>query len=106
VGVLAGSFMTPPVAQRDAIPQSQRRIQKSKRGVRVSAVAVVEKFLTIPEISAQLRIDRHTVVSMFAGERGVIVIGNGETTKKQRKYRQLRVPQSVFNRVIARITVR
>jgi hypothetical protein len=69
-------------------------------------VRVTEPFLTVPEIAKILRLDRHTVCRLFADEPGVIVIGNGETRRGQRKYRLLRVPTAVLNRVVARMTVR
>jgi len=65
-----------------------------------------EPLLTIPEITKLLRIDRHTACRLFADEPGVVVIGNRETRRGQRKYRMLRVPTAVLNRVIARMTVR
>jgi len=69
-------------------------------------VRVTEPFLTVPEIAKILRVDRHTVCRLFADEPGVVVIGNRETRRGQRKYRMLRVPTAVLNRVVARMTVR
>ena len=69
-------------------------------------VRVTEPFLTVPEIAKILRVDRHTVCRIFANEPGVVVIGNRETRRGQRKYRMLRVPTAVLNRVVARMTVR
>jgi hypothetical protein len=63
---------------------------------------VTEPFLTVPEIARILRVDRHTVCRLFADEPGVVVIGNRETRRGQRKYRMLRVPTAVLNRVVAR----
>jgi hypothetical protein len=65
-----------------------------------------EQFFTVPEIAKQLRLDRHTVTSLFERERGVVVVGNPETTRGHRRYRTLRVPASVLNRVISRMSVR
>lgn len=62
-----------------------------------------EPLLTIPEITKLLRIDRHTACRLFAAEPGVLIIGNKETRRGQRKYRMLRVPQAVLNRVVARL---
>ena len=64
------------------------------------------EFLTIPEISKLLRVDRHTATRMFANEVGVVVLGNKETRRSQRKYRMLRIPQAVFTRVLTRCTVK
>ena len=68
-------------------------------------VRVTEPFLTVPESAKLLRVDRHTVCRLFADESGVVVIGNRETRRGQRKYRMLRVPTAVLNRVVARMTV-
>jgi hypothetical protein len=76
--------------------------QTALAGVRL----VTEPFLTVPEIAKILRVDRHTVCRLFADEPGVVVIGNRETRHGQRKYRMLRVPAAVLNRVVARMTVR
>ena len=59
---------------------------------------------TISEIAKMLRIDRHKATELFERENGVIVIGNRETQRGRRKYRSIRVPVAVYNRVIARIT--
>ena len=71
-----------------------------------AAVITTEKFHTVYEIAALLRIDRHAVTDLFAAEPGVLVLGSPETVRGCRKYRQLRIPQSVLNRVLARVTVR
>jgi hypothetical protein len=71
-----------------------------------SWVTTAEPFLTIPEVSKFLRVDRHTATSLFAREPGVLVIGNAETRRGQRRYRMIRIPQAVLNRVVARLTVR
>lgn len=68
--------------------------------------ATEPSFLTIPEVTKLLRIDRHTACRLFAAEPGVLIIGNKETRRGQRKYRMLRIPTAVLNRVIARMTVR
>jgi hypothetical protein len=65
-----------------------------------------DKVLTVSEISQLLRVDRHTVTDLFAHERDVIVLGNPETKRGQRRYRQFRIPQSVFNRVVSRMRVK
>jgi len=79
-----------------------RKNETALIGVRL----VTEPFLTVPEIAKILRVDRHTVCRLFADEPGVVVIGNRETRRGQRKYRMLRVPTAVLNRVVARMTVR
>ena len=61
---------------------------------------------TIPELAKRLRIDRNTITNLFAKEPGVIVIGQRETVRGRRKYRQLRIPEAVLNRVLGRMTNR
>lgn len=68
------------------------------------SLPALEPILTIPQIAERLQIDRHVVTRLFANERGVICIGTSETRSGKRKYRNLRVPLSVFNRVIARLS--
>lgn len=65
---------------------------------------VLEPFLTISQIAKALQIDRHVVTRLFAHEPGVMCIGSRETRHGKRKYRSFRVPISVFNRVIARLS--
>jgi len=67
---------------------------------------MVEAVYTIPEIAERFKLDRHIITELFKDERGVIVCGNQETKKCRRKYRTIRVPESVLNRVMARITNR
>ncbi len=73
---------------------------------RSAAINIQDKLFTVAEVAALLRLDRHVVTGMFVGESGVLVLGNAETVRGCRKYRQLRIPQSVLNRVVARNTVR
>lgn len=68
--------------------------------------ALNEPLFTVLEVSKQLKLDRHAVTDLFANEKGVLVLGEPETTRGSRRYRQLRIPQSVLNRVLARKTVR
>jgi hypothetical protein len=70
------------------------------------AAVTQENYYTVHEVSAALRVDRHTVAALFAGETGVLTLGTQVTTRGRRRYRQLRIPQSVLNRVIARRSVR
>ena len=82
-------------------------IARTNQTASITGVAcVTEPFLTVPEIARILSVDRHTVCRLFADEPGVVVIGNRETRRGQRKYRMLRVPTAVLNRVVARMTVR
>jgi hypothetical protein len=57
---------------------------------------------TVDEVAALLKISRWSVIRKFADEAGVIDMGSPLTTKRARRYRILRIPQSVINRVLAR----
>ena len=65
-----------------------------------------QPLLTVSDIAKILRLDRHTVTALFAREPGTVVLGNRETVRGRRRYRHLRVPQAVLNRVLARYSVR
>ena len=53
-----------------------------------------------------LRIGRDTVIRRFAGMPGVLIFGNAETVRGRRKYRQLRIPDSVLRRYLNRCAVK
>jgi hypothetical protein len=94
---------------QSGLPDAQRvenPVIPNKNLIWEPSVTPTEPFLTVPEISKLLRIDRHTVCRIFVDEPGVVVIGNRETRRGQRKYRMLRIPTAVLNRVVARMTVR
>jgi hypothetical protein len=61
---------------------------------------------TVDEVASILSTSRDTVIRRFANEPGVVVDGNTETTRERRRYRQLRIPKAVLNRVLARKTVK
>jgi len=89
--------------------EAQQTLNLFGVSVSVSKPAVVniqEKYLTVAQVCELLQLERHSVMKMFAGESGVIVLGVAETTRGCRKYRMLRIPQSVLNRVISRRTIR
>ena len=45
---------------------------------------------------------RYAVTRLFENEPGVVVFGSAVTTRAKRRYRTLRIPQSVINRVLNR----
>ena len=57
---------------------------------------------TVDEVALLLKLSRDTVIKIFGDEAGVIDMGSPFTTKRARRYRVLRIPQSVINRVLAR----
>jgi hypothetical protein len=60
---------------------------------------ITDPMFTVDEVAALLKIERWSVIHKFVDEAGM---GSPTTTKRARKYRVLRIPQSVINRVLAR----
>jgi hypothetical protein len=56
-------------------------------------------FLTVSEVAAILRVSPDTVIRRFTDEAGVIDIGFPESNRK-RRYRVLRIPRYVLERVL------
>ena len=65
-----------------------------------------DPLFTVAEVAKELRINRHNVTAMFAKEPDVIIYGSKESTRKSRKYRQLRIPRHCIERVLGRLKVR
>lgn len=64
---------------------------------------VSEVFLTPAELAERLKVDDKTVRRLFLNEPDAIVICFPR--KGKRLYRTLRVPESVFRRVLTRLSV-
>jgi predicted transcriptional regulator len=58
---------------------------------------------TVDEVAAILGMSRRTVLRIFEGEPGVLELTRPEGTHK-RRYRSLRIPREVVNRVLARLS--
>ena len=69
--------------------------------IMAGAINVDEPVLTPEEVAERLRIDGKTVRRLFLDEPGVIVICFPR--KGKRVYRTLRIPASVFQRVVTRL---
>jgi hypothetical protein len=65
-------------------------------------VHVDEPCLTVADVAERLKIKHDTVRRLFMNEPGVIVIRFPR--KGKRLYRTLRIPASVFQRVVTRLT--
>jgi hypothetical protein len=61
--------------------------------------------LTVAEVAAQTGLHRKTVTRLFECERGVILLERAEKLHK-RRYRSLRIPRAVYERVIGKLAVR
>jgi Fic family protein len=79
---------------------------KSSRKHRKVEIDFDKTYFTVDEVACILSMSRDTVVRRFAKEPGVVIEGNAETTRERRRYRQLRIPKAVLNRVLARKTVK
>jgi hypothetical protein len=63
-----------------------------------------QPMLSVNEVAALTAWSRRKVIRMFERERGVIILDNPETLHK-RRYRTIRIPRAVLNRVLARYTM-
>ncbi|MGD0973616.1 MAG: hypothetical protein ABR866_05975 [Candidatus Korobacteraceae bacterium] len=86
--------------------KSRSRKSKSRSKGRDVEIDPNKTVFTPNEVAAMLGWSRDTVIRRFSHEPGVRVDGNIETTKERRRYRQLRIPKSVLNRVVNRKTVK
>jgi predicted DNA-binding transcriptional regulator AlpA len=65
--------------------------------------------LTVAEVSALTGLSRQTVTRIFEKERGVISLERPRVEamhKTKRVYRTIRIPRTVYERVIGRLAVR
>ena len=67
-----------------------------------TAVHVDDQCLTVAEVAERLKVKHDTVRRLFMNEPGVIVICFPH--KGRRLYRTLRIPVSVYARVVTRLT--
>ena len=68
-------------------------------------MTVAEKHYTVEQIAEQWAISKDTARRLFIDEAGVLVLSK-PSSKYRRSYKTLRIPQSVLNRVYARLTAR
>jgi predicted DNA-binding transcriptional regulator AlpA len=60
---------------------------------------------TFQEVAALTGFSRNTIIRMFERERGVLILGRPESMHK-RGYRSIRIPRSVYERVLDRLAVK
>lgn len=60
---------------------------------------------TVAEVAAIMGFSRNTVIRVFERERGVLVLSRPESMHK-RRYRSIRIPIAVFERVVNRLEVK
>ena len=63
-----------------------------------------EQFYTVKEAAEILKVSTDTVTRMFEDEPGVVDLGSPERLHK-RRYRVLRIPYAVFNRVLHKVRI-
>ena len=61
-----------------------------------------DRFLTVQQVARRRNLSHDTIRRLFLEEPGVLVIAR--TKPRRRIYRSLRIPESVEQRVFARIT--
>jgi predicted DNA-binding transcriptional regulator AlpA len=61
--------------------------------------------LTVAEIAMLTGLSRQTITRLFEREPGVLILGHPEKLHK-RRYRSIRIPRAVYERVVRRLTVR
>lgn len=69
----------------------------------VSPVAFAERHYIVAEISQMWQLSPDSVRRLFEREPGVLVIGGDMTKRGARRYRTLRIPESVAERVHRRL---
>jgi hypothetical protein len=57
------------------------------------------EYLTVAQVATILNVSTDTVIRKFGGQPGVLDLGSPETTHK-RRYRVLRIPRHVLNRIL------
>jgi hypothetical protein len=60
---------------------------------------------TVDEVAALTGFSRRTVIRLFERERGVLTITRPESLHK-RRYRSIRIPRAVYERVVNRLAVK
>jgi hypothetical protein len=61
--------------------------------------------LTVEDAAVLSGLSRQTITRLFEKESGVLILGRPESMHKKR-YRSIRIPRHVYERVIGRLAVR
>ncbi len=83
----------------EAIPAKPRR-----RGEPFGGAKSLDKALTVAEVSTITGLSPQTITRMFEKEPGIIVLNRPEKMHK-RRYRSIRIPRVVCDRVLRRFTL-
>ena len=60
---------------------------------------------TVAEVADLMGLSRQTVTRLFEHEKGVLILSRPVTMHK-RRYRSIRIPRAVYERVVGRLTLR
>lgn len=63
-----------------------------------------KEIYTVAEVAAKMGFSESTIIRMFEKEPGVLIVERPRTRTKQR-YRSIRIPRHVYERVLRKITV-
>ena len=69
-----------------------------------TSATFTERHYSVAEIAVLWSLSTDAVRSLFAREHGVMVLGGDASTPTKRRYRTLRIPESVVQRVHQRLT--
>jgi hypothetical protein len=73
--------------------------------IQIENAAVVERHYAVAEIAALWSLSVDKVRQLFEQEPGVLVIGD-RNPRGKRRYRTLRIPKTVVDRVYARLSLK
>ena len=67
------------------------------------SAAFAERHYSVQEVAAMWNLSTDRVIDLFDKEPGVLVISNEVLGRRKRRYRTLRIPESVLQRVHRRL---
>jgi hypothetical protein len=73
--------------------------------IQIENTAIAERHYAVAEIAALWNLSTDKVRELFDQEPGVLVIGD-RNPRGKRRYRTLRIPQTVVNRVYTRLSLK
>jgi predicted DNA-binding transcriptional regulator AlpA len=100
-GALASSILADLEARTNVLTVEVAEILRISEGANVELTKALKPALTVAEVAELTGYSRQTVTRMFEDEPGVLVIRRPETRNK-RSYRSIRIPRSVYERVVRR----
>ena len=74
----------------------------TRKGIEISSILKDERFFTPQELADMWKVSVQTVRQVFENEEGVLKIGR-DGTRTRRRYKTLRIPESVVERVHTRL---